>query len=220
MPPHQLSVFSMPTSSSKITQVAQFDSINYSRECERKRRSGDLAINAARQPRAVSAGFIVANMPNAREECATSCNFNYQRDIRHVFKPNNWILSSIGIWPLAIRNIGQHISNVAITFYNFIMGFTMVPYFLYILYDTLEEDIIIKLKLYGILMVGIIAMIKYFILLMRRPKIQRCIEYVEHDWWQVGHITLRYHARFVKRNEYSSEEQTHGCNIDLKLLVL
>jgi len=138
---------------------------------------------------------IVANMPSAREGCATSRNFSYQRDIRYIFKPNNWILSSIGIWPIrnfAIRSIGRYVSNVTIAFYNFIMGFTIVPCLLYMVYDM--KDIIIKLKLSGILAFAIIAMIKYFILMMRRSKIQRCIEYVEHDWWQVGVLTLRHHA--------------------------
>lgn len=121
-------------------------------------------------------------MPNAQDERDSS----YREDIRHVFKLNNWILGSIGIWPVAIRGIGRHASKIAIALCNFTLSFALVPCALYIIYD--EKDIIMRLKLCGLLAFCLTAMTKYCILAIRRPKILRCIEYVKSDWWQVGVI--------------------------------
>lgn len=126
-------------------------------------------------------------MPSAhRDEPAVSHNFNYQQDIRYVFTMNSWILGSLGIWPVATRGIGQHTSKIAIALCNFALAFAIVPCALHIVYD--EKDIIMRLKLFGLLAFCLTAMTKYCILVIRRPKILRCIEYVKSDWWQVGVI--------------------------------
>jgi len=118
-------------------------------------------------------------MPSARDEKSPS----YQQDIQYIFKLNNWILGSIGIWPVSI---GRHASKIAIAFGNFTLSFAIVPCALHIIYD--KKDIITKLKICGLLAFCIVAMTKYCILMIRRPKILRCIEYVKSDWWQVSVI--------------------------------
>ncbi|XP_072747235.1 uncharacterized protein [Anoplolepis gracilipes] len=118
-----------------------------------------------------------------RDESVISQNVSYQQDIRYVFKLNNWILGSLGIWPVAIRGIGQHTSKIAIALCNLALTFAIVPCALHIVYD--EKDITMRLKLFGLLAFCLTAMTKYCILAIRRPKILRCIEYVKSDWWQV-----------------------------------
>ncbi|XP_012063216.1 PREDICTED: odorant receptor 43a-like [Atta cephalotes] len=108
---------------------------------------------------------------------------NYQQDIQYIFKLNNWILGSIGLWPVSFQGIGRHAPRIAIALGNFALSFAMVPCALHIVYD--EKDIIMRLKLCGLLAFCLTAMTKYCILVIRRPKILRCIEYVKHDWWQV-----------------------------------
>ncbi|XP_071641238.1 uncharacterized protein [Temnothorax longispinosus] len=110
-------------------------------------------------------------------------DLSYQQDIRYVFKLNNWILGSIGIWPISVRGIGRHVSKIAIALGNLALSFAMVPCALHIVYD--EKDIIMRLKLCGLLAFCLTAMTKYCILAIRRPKILRCIECVKNDWWQV-----------------------------------
>ncbi|XP_050457366.1 odorant receptor 4-like [Cataglyphis hispanica] len=127
-----------------------------------------------------STNIIIVNMPSARQDEHDS---NYRRDIRNVFKLNNWILGSIGIWPVAICGIGRYASKIAIAICNLAFSFALVPCALHIIYD--EKDIIMRLKLCGLLAFCLTAMTKYCILAIRRPKILRCIEYVKNDWWQV-----------------------------------
>ncbi|XP_020295550.1 odorant receptor 4-like [Pseudomyrmex gracilis] len=132
-------------------------------------------------------------MSSVCSESARTRNTCYQRDIRYVFKLNHWILGSIGIWPIAIRGA----SEIAITIWNIALSFTVVPCALYIVYD--EKDIIVRLKIFGLLAFCLTAMIKYCILAIRRPKILRCIEYVKSDWWQVSfrsdrEVMLKYAA--------------------------
>jgi len=100
--------------------------------------------------------------------------------MRYIFKPSSLILSSIGIWPLAI----YHASKIAIVICNLALILAIVPCILYIIYDV--KDINVKLKLYGLLGFCITAMMKYCVLVIRRPNIRRCIEHVKSDWWQVS----------------------------------
>ncbi|XP_011880384.1 PREDICTED: uncharacterized protein LOC105568918 [Vollenhovia emeryi] len=126
---------------------------------------------------------VTANMSNVHDKSATSQNSSYQQDIQYVFKLNNWILGSLGIWPVAIRGIGRHVSKIAIAICNLALSFAIVPCALHIVYD--EKDLILRLKLSGLMAFCLTAMTKYCIFVIRRPKIQRCIEYVKTDWWQV-----------------------------------
>ncbi|XP_039304866.1 odorant receptor 13a isoform X2 [Solenopsis invicta] len=123
---------------------------------------------------------VIANMENSQNERVVSSNASYQQNIRYIFKPGNWILGSIGIWP--IYGIGRHASKIAIVLCNFALAFAIIPCVLHMIYD--QKDLNIKLKLFGLLGFCTTAMMKYCVLVIRRPKIMRCIEHVKNDWWQ------------------------------------
>ncbi|XP_036147230.1 odorant receptor 85b isoform X1 [Monomorium pharaonis] len=125
---------------------------------------------------------VIANMENSQDKRAVSPNANYQRDIRYIFKPGNWILGSIGIWPIAIRGLGRHVPKIAIVICNLALAFAIIPCVLHMLYD--QKDLNIRLKLFGLLGFCTTAMMKYCVLVIRRPKILQCIEHVKNDWWQ------------------------------------
>lgn len=127
---------------------------------------------------------VIANMGSSRDVHTVSPNASYQRDVRYIFKPNSWILGSIGIWPLSVHGASRHVSKIAIIICNFALSFAIVPCVLHIAYDV--KDINIRLKLSGLLGFCLTAMMKYCVLTIRRSKIQRCIEHVKSDWWQVG----------------------------------
>lgn len=120
----------------------------------------------------------------SRNGHAMSSNASYHQDVRFIFTPSRWILGSIGIWPIAFRGIGEHISRIIIVICNFVLSFAIVPCALHIIYD--QKDLNIRLKLCGLLGFCSTAMMKFFVLVIRRPKIWQCIEHVKDDWWQVG----------------------------------
>lgn len=131
-----------------------------------------------------SAESVLVNMENSSETHETSPNVNYQQDMQYVLKPSNWILGSMGIWPIAIRGIGKLLYKFAIVVCISALTFAMVPCTLHIIYD--QKDLNLRLKLCGLLAFCLTALTKYFILVIRRPKIQNCIQYVKNDWWQVS----------------------------------
>ncbi|XP_014476876.1 PREDICTED: odorant receptor 4-like [Dinoponera quadriceps] len=130
-----------------------------------------------------SAEPLIANMEISPDGQAISLNASYQRDVRYIFTPSNWILGSIGIWPVAFRGIGQHISKLTVLICNFVLSFAILPCALHIIYD--QKDLNIRLKLSGLLGFCSTAMMKFFVLVIRRPKIRECIEHIKDDWWQV-----------------------------------
>ncbi|XP_032669637.1 odorant receptor 4-like isoform X2 [Odontomachus brunneus] len=119
----------------------------------------------------------------SRDGHAMSSNNSHQRDMQYIFTPSSWFLGSIGIWPIAFRGIGQHVSKIAIVICNFVLGFAIIPCALNIIYD--QKDLNIRLKLSGLLGFCSTAMMKFIVLVIRRPKIRQCIEHVKNDWWQV-----------------------------------
>lgn len=131
---------------------------------------------------------VIANMESSQDEHAVLSNANYQRDIRYIFKPGNWILGSIGIWPVAIRGIGLYVSRIAIVLCNLALAFAIIPCVLHMIYD--QKDLNIRLKLFGLLGFCTTAMMKYCVLTIRKPKIMRCIEHVKSDWWQVSVVNI------------------------------
>ncbi|XP_018312501.1 LOW QUALITY PROTEIN: uncharacterized protein [Mycetomoellerius zeteki] len=161
--------------------------------CQRKRTSRNLAINAARPFSLLFlqslAEPVTINMSSIHDKSARSRNSNYQQDIRYVFKLNNWIMGSLGIWPIAIRGIGKHMSKIVIVIFNFALSFAIVPCALHIIYD--QKDLDVRLRLGGLVAFCLTAMIKYCIFVIRRPTIYRCIEYVKNDWWQVTYKSDR-----------------------------
>ncbi|XP_025986686.1 odorant receptor 43a-like isoform X1 [Solenopsis invicta] len=122
-------------------------------------------------------------MSNIRDKSTTLHNSSYEQDIRYAFKVNNWILGSIGLWPVVIRGIGQHVPKIAIAFWNFALSFAIMPCVLHIVYD--QKDTITRLKIGGLLTFCLTVKAKYCILVIRCPRIHRCIEHVKNDWWQV-----------------------------------
>lgn len=133
-----------------------------------------------------SSELVIADMDVSRNGHTMSSNANYKQDTQYVFTPSRWILGSIGIWPIAFRGIGQHFSKIVIVICNFVLGFAIVPCVLHIIYD--QKDLNIRLKLSGLLGFCSTATMKFFVLVIRRSKIQQCIEHVKDDWWQVGDI--------------------------------
>ncbi|XP_019699227.1 odorant receptor 4-like [Harpegnathos saltator] len=125
----------------------------------------------------------IARMGVSRDVHATSSDINHQQDMRYVFAPSSWFLGLIGIWPISFRGVGQHISKIAIVICNFVLSFAIVPCALHIIYD--QKDLNIRLKLSGLLGFCTTAMMKFLVLVIRRPKIRQCIEHVKDDWWQV-----------------------------------
>ncbi|XP_025986698.2 LOW QUALITY PROTEIN: odorant receptor 4 [Solenopsis invicta] len=149
---------------------------------------------------------VIANMENSQNERVMSSNASYQQNIRYIFKPGNWILGSIGIWP--IYGIGRHASKIAIVLCNFALAFAIIPCVLHMIYD--QKDLNIKLKLFGLLGFCTTAMMKYCILVrrpkIRRPKIMHCIEHVKNDWWQ---------AKFSSDRELMLKYATTGCRLSM-----
>lgn len=181
----------------RTRSIKEYSQEEYSQR-QRKRICPATLQSMPRSPRLLqsSANFVFVNMGSSREKHATSPNDSYQRSMRYIFKPTSWIFGSIGIWPVAIRGLGQNAFKISIVVCNFALLFAIVPCALYVTYDV--KDINIKLKLSGLLGFCSSAMMKYLVLVIRRPKILRCIEHVKSDWWQVGVVVCKIYSKRIQ----------------------
>lgn len=113
-------------------------------------------------------------------------NLKYKEDIAYITKHNKWILKSIGIWPSVLKSVSRFLPKIMFGFNNFVLLFSVIPCILYIVYE--EKNIMIKFKLVGLLSFSLIALIKYWTLTYRKPRIKDCIEQIWIDWEQVSKL--------------------------------
>ncbi|XP_034171933.2 odorant receptor 4-like [Osmia lignaria lignaria] len=112
----------------------------------------------------------------------TSQNQNYESDIVYATNHNKWILASLGIWP-SLKGRKRFLSEIAFGLSNLVFFFAIIPFILHIVYE--EKDTLIILKLFGFLIFCLISLLKYWVLTIRKPKIEKCIEQMQTDWKQV-----------------------------------
>ncbi|XP_017759703.1 PREDICTED: LOW QUALITY PROTEIN: odorant receptor 4-like [Eufriesea mexicana] len=121
--------------------------------------------------------------PSARNQIGNPRNPNYEQDIFYVTKHNKWVLNAIGIWPAVFEDIGNFLSKIAICVNNLAFLFTLIQCVLHIVLE--QKDQLLRLKLSGLTSFSFISLMKYWVLTMRKPKIEHCIKQVYSDWKQV-----------------------------------
>lgn len=113
-------------------------------------------------------------------------NLKYKEDIAYITKHSKWILKSIGIWPIVLKDVTKFLPKIVIGISNFVLLFAIIPCILYIIFE--EKNNVIKLKLCGLLIFCSIALMKHWALVYRKPKIKNCIEQIQNDWEQVSKL--------------------------------
>lgn len=112
-------------------------------------------------------------------------NPNYEKDIVYVTKHLKWILNSIGIWPLMLKNIGECLPKIAIVLSNLVVFFIEGLYILHIMLE--QQDNFLRLRLMSFACYSLICLMKYWALIIRKPNIKYCVEQMYADWKQVSH---------------------------------
>ncbi|XP_012350970.2 uncharacterized protein LOC105737471 [Apis florea] len=128
-----------------------------------------------------SSSLLIIDYRSTEKDAHTQ--HRYKEDIAYVTKHNKWILKSIGIWPIFLKNVAKFLPKIIIGISNFVLLFAIIPCILYIMFE--EKNNVIKLKLCGLLIFCSIALMKHWALAYRKPKIKNCIEQIENDWEQV-----------------------------------
>ncbi|KAG6804488.1 odorant receptor 56 [Apis mellifera caucasica] len=110
-------------------------------------------------------------------------NPNYEKDIAYVTKYNKWVLTCIGIWPIILKNINKILPKIVIGINNLLCSFILIQSALHIIYE--EKDVLLRLKILGLIFFSFISLMKYWALTIHKPEIKYCIEQVQSDWKQV-----------------------------------
>lgn len=111
-------------------------------------------------------------------------NPNYEKDIAYVTKYNKWVLTCIGIWPIILKNINKILPKIVIGINNLLCSFILIQSALHIIYE--EKDVLLRLKILGLIFFSFISLMKYWALTIHKPEIKYCIEQVQSDWKQVN----------------------------------
>ncbi|XP_076760688.1 odorant receptor 4-like [Xylocopa sonorina] len=110
-------------------------------------------------------------------------NIHYEDDIRYSLQMCQWLLQSIGVWPLVYEGANrlEHAVSVIVMIVCFtLLFFIIVPSGHYIFY--VEKNIDMKVKLFGPVGFCLSSTIKYCYLSLKAGVFKRCIEHVKRDW--------------------------------------
>ncbi|XP_076760687.1 odorant receptor 4-like [Xylocopa sonorina] len=113
-------------------------------------------------------------------------NIHYEDDIRYSLQMCQWLLQSIGVWPLVYEGANrlEHAISVVVMIACFtLLFFIIVPSGHYIFY--VEKDLDVKVKLFGPIGYCISSVIKYCYISLKGSVFKRCIEHVKRDWQAV-----------------------------------
>ncbi|XP_076760041.1 odorant receptor 13a-like [Xylocopa sonorina] len=110
-------------------------------------------------------------------------NVHYKNDIRYSLQMCQWLLQSIGVWPLVYEGaskLEQILSVILMTTCFSILFFVIVPSSHHIFY--VEKDLDTKVKLFGPICFCISSTIKYCYLSLKGGAFKQCIEHMKRDW--------------------------------------
>lgn len=109
----------------------------------------------------------------SRESFDSLCDYSLQL--------NRWLLKPIGAWPLSSSSKLERIVSffLIVLCYGFIL-FTVIPCLFHIVLE--DENLHMKLKVFGPLSHWFIGGINYTTLLLRNKEIHYCIKHMQTDW--------------------------------------
>ncbi|XP_050479706.1 uncharacterized protein LOC126868389 [Bombus huntii] len=107
---------------------------------------------------------------------------DYKKGVNLSIRSSRWILKLIGVWPnsrdaSAVKKYFRVLLNAI--YYALIM-FLLLPGSLYVILEV--EDVYNRIKLFGPLSFCVMALLKYYLLILHEEDIRECVERIEWDW--------------------------------------
>ncbi|XP_076548884.1 odorant receptor 4-like [Osmia lignaria lignaria] len=107
---------------------------------------------------------------------------DYEKNLNLSIQWCRWILKPMGIWPNS-----SNVPQTQIYFYRLInamcyslLNFLLLPCSLYTILEV--EDVYNKIKLFGPSSFCVMALLKYYLLILHGNSIRECIKWIEQDW--------------------------------------
>lgn len=118
-------------------------------------------------------------------DCAPFRNLNYRSDIEYVVKVAKTLLTPIGIWPLYRGNsTTDRIKNYLQTGVIFcLMCFLLIPHVIYTFFDA--EDLTRYIKVIAAQVFSLLAIIKFWTMILNREGIGYCLRQMEIQYRDV-----------------------------------
>ncbi|CAL7936639.1 unnamed protein product [Xylocopa violacea] len=119
-------------------------------------------------------------------------NRDYEKDIHYTMQMPQWLLKSIGVWPLVYKHtsrLEQLVSVFLMATCFFSLFFIIIPCSNFIF--SIDKDIHTKVKLLGPVSFSMTSAMKYVYLGLKGPFFKNCIQHVERDWRIVQDPTYR-----------------------------
>nr|XP_003700913.1 PREDICTED: odorant receptor 22c-like [Megachile rotundata] len=111
----------------------------------------------------------------------------YERNVKLSIQLCHWILKPLGVWPrstnLTVAQIWLY-QLINVLCYAFI-SFLLVPCSLYVILEV--EDVYNQIKFFGPSSFCMMAIMKYYLMILHENDIRDCIQRIELDWKNISH---------------------------------
>lgn len=117
-------------------------------------------------------------------------NKNYENDIKYTTQLNHVICRLLGIWPDAEPSFFKNLKSfLLILSCFFLLGCELIPTILYVVF--IEKRARVRLKLISSILFTIVAVLKYFSLVLSKNQMRNCLARVNNDWRNVVSASSR-----------------------------
>lgn len=108
--------------------------------------------------------------------------YDNEKDMHISLQLNRWILRSIGAWPKSAKTslIERCVYLLINVICSSLIGFLSIPCAVYMVLEV--DDTYHIVKIFGHLSFCLMAIVKYFSLILREDDIRRGIEHIKNDW--------------------------------------
>ncbi|XP_012250004.1 uncharacterized protein LOC100742456 [Bombus impatiens] len=107
---------------------------------------------------------------------------DYKKGVNLSIRSSRWILKLIGVWPNSrdASAVKKYFGVLLNAIYYALIMFLLLPGSLYVILEV--EDVYNRIKLFGPLSFCVMALLKYYLLILHEEDIRECVERIEWDW--------------------------------------
>ncbi|XP_034944544.1 uncharacterized protein [Chelonus insularis] len=131
-------------------------------------------------------------MCNKKEVSIISTSPSEQFDSKLATKHTGWLFQSLGLWTIITEYFTfreKFLSMFAHVMCEFLMLIVIVPSFYYLFWT--DEELKIKLAVFGPIGVTITCALKYYSVIYNRKNIRYCLKQIKRDWEKIENIKDR-----------------------------
>ncbi|XP_076393829.1 odorant receptor 43a-like [Megachile rotundata] len=115
---------------------------------------------------------------------------DYTKNVNLSIQFSRWLLRPVGVWPKSeVTRIDKYFTWLVNSLCSTLLSFLFVPCLVFLILDV--SDSYNRIKLIGPLSFFLMSYMKYYLMLLHKNDILKCVQQVQRDWANARHLNDR-----------------------------